>query len=137
VIHCATTTKGSYHADLKANNIKEEKTPKRNMTVSTVGPKKAADPLEANVLVAEDNAINQKVVLAFLKKIGFRSVTLVQNGQLAVQTIKKNMLDSRFHVILMGKRLLFKACKIYAHTTRFFRLANATSGWHNGCCRNT
>jgi CheY-like chemotaxis protein len=36
------------------------------------------------VLVAEDNAINQKVLLRILKRLGINNVVVVDNGQKAV-----------------------------------------------------
>ncbi len=44
------------------------------------------------ILVAEDNATNQKVILGMLQKLG-HSATLVQNGALAVEEFRKSPFD--------------------------------------------
>jgi CheY-like chemotaxis protein/HPt (histidine-containing phosphotransfer) domain-containing protein len=49
-----------------------------------------------HVLLAEDNAVNQKLVTAVLKKRGHR-VTVVENGLLAVQAVRAH----RFDCVLM------------------------------------
>jgi signal transduction histidine kinase/ActR/RegA family two-component response regulator len=52
------------------------------------------------VLVAEDNAINQKVILSMLRRQGW-SITLAENGEQAYQ----HYLESRFDVILMDVQM--------------------------------
>jgi CheY-like chemotaxis protein len=52
------------------------------------------------VLVAEDNAINQKVILSMLRRQGW-SITLAENGEQAYQ----RYLESRFDVILMDVQM--------------------------------
>jgi CheY-like chemotaxis protein len=52
------------------------------------------------ILVAEDNKINQKVVRAMLHRIG-HTVTLAENGQVAVEALKKN----KFDLVLMDKMM--------------------------------
>ncbi|MDE7169066.1 MAG: response regulator [Mucispirillum sp.] len=48
---------------------------------------KAALKLSGNVLVAEDNPVNQKLMLIFLEKFGI-NVTMVNNGAEAVEAVK-------------------------------------------------
>lgn len=54
------------------------------------------------ILVAEDNAINQLLIKKLLASIGYRTVTVVENGQLAVEEMKK----SSYSVILMDIMVL-------------------------------
>jgi len=49
------------------------------------------------VLVAEDNPVNQKLVLRFLRRLGFRRVDLAENGALAVEAARA----AHYDVILM------------------------------------
>jgi len=44
------------------------------------------------ILIAEDNATNQKVIVGMLEKLGY-SATLVQNGALAVEEFRKHPFD--------------------------------------------
>ena len=64
-------------------------------------PGKASPQLSGlSVLVAEDNAINQKVILSMLRRQGW-SITLAENGEQAYQCF----LDSQFDVILMDVQM--------------------------------
>jgi len=53
------------------------------------------------VLIAEDNIINQKVLLRTLNRIGVQHVDLVENGKLAVETSEK----LRYDVIFMDLQM--------------------------------
>ncbi len=53
---------------------------------------KSAGKLNASVLVAEDNAINQKVIAAMLDNMGCKT-TIVENGQDAIDALKKESFD--------------------------------------------
>ncbi|MEP6584619.1 MAG: two-component regulator propeller domain-containing protein, partial [Ginsengibacter sp.] len=55
-------------------------------------------PLE--ILVAEDNAVNQKVILYILKKLGY-DPCLAENGALAVEKAR----EKRFDIILMDMQM--------------------------------
>jgi signal transduction histidine kinase len=58
--------------------------------------------IQLRVCVVEDNAINQKVVLQFLKKLAFRDFDAYDNGSAAVEAIRKRAEEGRpYHVILM------------------------------------
>ena len=59
-------------------------------------PGAATGPLDAHVLLAEDNPINQQVAIAMLQKMGC-TVTLAHNGREAVERVR----TERFDVILM------------------------------------
>jgi signal transduction histidine kinase/DNA-binding NarL/FixJ family response regulator len=64
-------------------------------------PQKAPPCLSGlKVLVAEDNSINQKVILSMLRRQGW-SITLAENGEQAY----RRCLESRFDVILMDVQM--------------------------------
>ena len=58
------------------------------------------DPLNLNILLAEDNKINQKVVTSMLKKMGHH-VVVVNNGKKALKAYNKN----KFDLILMDGQM--------------------------------
>ena len=57
---------------------------------------KAAAPVELDILVVDDNAVNQKLVSVLLKKLGHRT-TIATNGGTALRALKKRAYD----VVLM------------------------------------
>ncbi len=60
---------------------------------------------ECNILLAEDNPVNQRVVMSMLKKAG-ATVTVVNDGQLALDAIlKAEQTDSTFDVVLMDMQM--------------------------------
>ena len=59
-------------------------------------PPETIAPRQLRILVAEDNRINQQVVLRLLKKIGYEA-DLVSNGLQAVQAVR----DQNYDVVLM------------------------------------
>ena len=64
-------------------------------------PAALAPPLVAlKVLLAEDNEVNQRIVLAMLKRLGHRAV-LVPNGQAAVDQTEREAFD----VVLMDVQM--------------------------------
>ncbi|MCG8672409.1 MAG: response regulator [Pseudomonadales bacterium] len=56
--------------------------------------------LSGNVLVAEDNTVNQMLIRKFLEGLG-ASVTMVENGELAVEAVESNEFDVIFMDIEM------------------------------------
>lgn len=64
---------------------------------STIDPENFYLLNNLNVLVAEDNMVNQKVVAGILKKVGVK-VTLVDNGRQAIEQLTNK---SNFDVVLM------------------------------------
>ena len=71
----------------------------RNM-VTAVGTDVAAPSLNLDVLLAEDNAVNQRLVKRLLEKRG-HSVTVAGTGREAVE----HALAKRFHIILMDVQM--------------------------------
>ena len=59
----------------------------------------AAYPL--SILVAEDNLINQKLILNSLKKLGYEGVDLVQNGKEAIEKANQQTYDLIFMDVQM------------------------------------
>jgi signal transduction histidine kinase/ActR/RegA family two-component response regulator len=58
----------------------------------------AEGPLAGRVLVAEDNRVNQKVVVGLLAKLGLES-DVVANGRLALEALRDN--DQKYQLVLM------------------------------------
>jgi CheY-like chemotaxis protein len=58
------------------------------------------DPLNLRVLVVEDNAVNRKLLGAFLKKYGCSNIQYAENGALAVKVVEES--SESFDAIFMG-----------------------------------
>jgi CheY-like chemotaxis protein len=69
-------------------------------TVDSAAEKAAHQLSGLSVLVAEDNAINQKVIMSMLRRQGW-SITLAENGEQAY----RRFLESRFDLILMDVQM--------------------------------
>jgi CheY-like chemotaxis protein len=62
--------------------------------------KSSMDPLSLRILVVEDNAVNRRLLGAFLKKYGCRHVQYAENGAIAVRMVEGR--SEGFDVIFMG-----------------------------------
>ena len=61
---------------------------------------------QIRVCIAEDNLINQKIAVQFLKKLKFRQVDAYDNGLEAVEGIRKMAKEGRpYHLILMDVQM--------------------------------
>jgi CheY-like chemotaxis protein len=60
----------------------------------------AAEVCHLNVLVAEDNIVNQKLVHSMLRRMG-HSCTMVENGQLAIDHVEQQQEGGLYDVVLM------------------------------------
>ncbi|PKX97816.1 two-component sensor protein histidine protein kinase [Aspergillus novofumigatus IBT 16806] len=61
---------------------------------------------DLRVCIAEDNLINQKITVQFLKKLGFTQIDTYNNGLEAVEGIQKQALrDQPYHMILMDVQM--------------------------------
>ena len=68
----------------------------------TEGPPKRANSIVVQVLVAEDNKVNQKMLRRMLEKLGYDAVTMTSDGQMAVDAVKTSWAAGiRFDIILM------------------------------------
>ena len=58
------------------------------------------------ILVAEDNLVNQRVIVGVLKRLGYADVEMVENGQDAVDALRTAVdLDKPFDVVLMDVQM--------------------------------
>jgi len=94
---------------------------------------------DERILVAEDNVINQKVVVGILKQLGF-SADIVNNGLEAVHAIKETNFDLVFmdcHMPKMDGYQATKAIRLYEgnkkHTTIIALTANVMIGDREKC----
>ncbi|KAG0645354.1 Hybrid signal transduction histidine kinase K [Hyphodiscus hymeniophilus] len=61
---------------------------------------------QLRICVAEDNPINQKIAIQFMEKLGFRNVDAYDNGQLAVEGIRRKALGGDpYHIVLMDVQM--------------------------------
>ncbi|TVY90301.1 Two-component system protein A, partial [Lachnellula willkommii] len=61
---------------------------------------------QLRVCIAEDNVINQKVAVQFLKKLAFKEVDVYNDGREAVDGIRKKASEGRpYHIILMDVQM--------------------------------
>jgi len=74
--------------------------PMIKQATANVAPGSPISPNEYRILVAEDNAINQKIASRLLKKIGYE-FEIVENGKLALQAV----MDQTFDLILMDMQM--------------------------------
>ena len=64
----------------------------------------ASEPLR--ILVAEDNVVNQRVIVGVLKHLGYADVEVVEDGQAAVEALHLALADARpFDVVLMDVQM--------------------------------
>ena len=60
--------------------------------------------LPLNILVVDDNAINRRVLVSMLGRLGYKNITTAFNGNDAVETVRRNALGpatESFDVVLM------------------------------------
>merc|ERR1712166_460938 len=69
-------------------------------------------PRSLKVLIADDNAINQKVLYRILKRLGVTDITIVDNGKKAVDTSATTKFDCIFMDMEMPIMDGLEACKI-------------------------
>lgn len=57
---------------------------------------------EVRICVAEDNPINQKIAIQYVQRLGFPNVHAYENGQKAVEGLRKQALEGKpYHIVLM------------------------------------
>lgn len=94
--------------------------------VMGIGGAGAEDTGRIRVLVAEDNRVNQEVVLKMLKLEDIYDVTIAKDGQEAVDRIKEALeVGKNFHLVLMD-------IQVRKALVPFFCAANSPSGTNTG-----
>jgi len=71
----------------------------RDVVSSSLG-----EQLPLNILVVDDNAINRRVLVSMLSRLGYRNIATAFNGNDAVETVRQNArapVVERFDVVLM------------------------------------
>ncbi|CAG5174909.1 uncharacterized protein ALTATR162_LOCUS7895 [Alternaria atra] len=69
-----------------------------------VAPSNLGVQLPLNILVVDDNAINRRVLVSMLDRLGYKNITTAFNGNDAVETVRRNALapaSEAFDVVLM------------------------------------
>eukprot|EP00980_Cylindrotheca_fusiformis_P022201 scaffold9079_cov120-Cylindrotheca_fusiformis.AAC.16 len=97
-------------------------------TTTTTTAKKLSD---LHVLIAEDNAINQKVLKRTLERLGIEEIEIVDNGKLAVDRSETKMFDIIFMDMQMpimdGLEATSVISQRHVHPKIFFLTAHALS----------
>jgi len=58
------------------------------------------------ICIAEDNPINQKIAIQFMQRLGFKNVDAFDNGQLAVDGLRKAAKEDKpYHIVLMDVQM--------------------------------
>ncbi|MEM8899221.1 MAG: response regulator, partial [Bacteroidota bacterium] len=82
----------------------------KQTTSGTILDKQFASQYPLDLLIAEDNPVNQKLIKRVLEKLGYQ-IRIVGNGKLAVQAVKENCPDLIFMDIQMPEMDGLTACK--------------------------
>ncbi|KEY64471.1 hypothetical protein S7711_07219 [Stachybotrys chartarum IBT 7711] len=61
---------------------------------------------ELRICVAEDNAINQKIAMQYVQRLGYPRVSAYENGLKAVEGLRRNALEGKpYHIVLMDVQM--------------------------------
>ncbi|SPO03892.1 related to histidine kinase tcsA protein [Cephalotrichum gorgonifer] len=61
---------------------------------------------ELRICIAEDNTINQKIAIQYVKRLGYPNVDAYENGEKAIQGLREKAASGRpYHVILMDVQM--------------------------------
>ena len=91
--HCASAPDGLYKP-MSSDRILDPST-------------EAKDKTSIRILVADDNKVNRKVVWSMLTKLGYQQITLVEHGQLALDSVQEltSASDAVFDLVLMDMQM--------------------------------
>lgn len=81
-------------------NLDSKKEPLKELASMSSQESTTKSTQELKILVAEDNVVNQKLILSILKKLGY-TAKLVENGALAVEAATKE----KFDIIIMDLQM--------------------------------
>lgn len=132
-----TSTPSSKRAGKKPEAAKSTTTakasPKNASTSSSAGEndsekKKINHPLaHLQVLIAEDNKINQKVLRRTLERLGIQDIEIVENGKMAVESSERKAFDIIFMDMQMPVMDGLEATSIISHRTSHPRIVFLTA----------
>ena len=61
---------------------------------------------QLRIAIAEDNPINKKIAIQYLQRLGYTTVEAYENGQKALEGLRKKALDGQpYHIILMDVQM--------------------------------
>jgi PAS domain S-box-containing protein len=83
---------------LETLSAMSEESARRTPPESQIKPRKKRD---LRILIAEDNAINQRIVQIMLQRLGYENIVSVQNGEEAVAAV----MDAEYDVVLMDVQM--------------------------------
>ncbi|KAK7724034.1 Chk1 protein kinase [Diaporthe eres] len=83
-----------------SDNVNREPSPNPYLDLSQI-PKESL-----RVCIAEDNAINQKIAIQYIQRLGYKYVDAYDNGLKAVEGLRQKALEGEpYHVILMDVQM--------------------------------
>jgi signal transduction histidine kinase/CheY-like chemotaxis protein len=100
--------------DRSANDTEQKKT---SAFHRSSGKFAIENPVDIRILIAEDNVINQKVLLRILTRLGYENVDVVDNGQKACDQEEKHYYDIILMDVQMPVMSGIDACQIIMNRT--------------------
>ena len=111
LIHVLLQALGNSHSDIKVKHNKKVHALNKTLQVDT----------NLSILVAEDNLVNQKLIIKMLARLGY-TVDLAENGKVALQKVAEKRYDILFMDVQMpemdGLTASKHICELYEATER-------------------
>lgn len=83
-----------------SDNVNREPSPNPYLDLSLI-PKD-----QLRISIAEDNAINQKIAIQYVQRLGYTTVDAYENGQKALEGLRQKAKEGRpYHIILMDVQM--------------------------------
>lgn len=83
-----------------SDNVNREPSPNPYLDLSQISKE------SLRVCIAEDNAINQKIAIQYIQRLGYKHVDAYDNGLKAVEGLRQKALEGQpYHVILMDVQM--------------------------------